>query len=64
MQRTSEAAARIREIEALQDDVLVQLEELERRTAEVLARHLPPGPPALDAPIPGDSAATSADIAS
>ena len=41
MQRSSEAAARILEIEAQQDDVLRQLEELERRTAAVLAAHAP-----------------------
>jgi hypothetical protein len=50
MQRSSEAAARILEIEAQQDDVLRQLEELERRTAAVLAAHaptlVPPGMPA------------------
>lgn len=44
MERTSAAAARIREIEAQQDDLLRQLEELERRSEEVLARHLPRPP--------------------
>jgi hypothetical protein len=41
MQRSSEAAARILEIEAQQDEVLRQLDELERRTAAVLAEHAP-----------------------
>jgi hypothetical protein len=41
MQRSSEAAARIQQIEAQQDEVLRQLEELERLTAAVLAAHAP-----------------------
>jgi hypothetical protein len=41
MERSSEAAARIREIEAHQDELLRQLEELERRSAAVLAQYAP-----------------------
>ncbi|MEX0678015.1 MAG: hypothetical protein WD063_13120 [Pirellulales bacterium] len=41
MDRSSEAAARIREIDAQQDEILRQLEELERRTEMVLAEHAP-----------------------
>jgi len=38
----ADAAARILEIESLQDDVLAQLEALERRVEEVLATYLGP----------------------
>jgi hypothetical protein len=55
MERTAAAAARIREIEALQDDVLRQLDELERRTAEVLARHLPAAAPLAALEVAGDT---------
>ena len=41
MDRLSEAAARILDLEARQDDVLRQLEELERQVEAVLAQHLP-----------------------
>jgi hypothetical protein len=51
MDRTSAAAARIREIEAQQDELLRQLEELERRSEEALAAHLPPPPAAGVAPV-------------
>jgi len=37
------AAARLAEIDALQDDVLRRIDELERRTADVLAQCLGPG---------------------
>ena len=37
MTSASEAAVRLAEIDALQDDVLAQLAELERRCEEVLA---------------------------
>jgi hypothetical protein len=47
MQRSSEAARRIREIEAQQDELLAQLEELERRSAAVLTQY---APPRLDVP--------------
>jgi hypothetical protein len=42
MERSSEAARRIRQIEAQQDELLAQLEELERRSAAVLAQYAPP----------------------
>jgi len=45
MDRLSEAAARILDLEARQDDVLRQLEELERQVEAVLAQHLPPAAP-------------------
>jgi hypothetical protein len=54
MDRSSAAAARIREIENQQDEVLRQLEELERRTEAVLARHLPAAPPAAPSGESGD----------
>ena len=41
MDRSSEAAARIHEIETQQDEVLRQLVELEHRTESVLAEHAP-----------------------
>lgn len=40
-----EAAARILDIESRQDEVLKQLDELERRVAAVLAEYLPAGTP-------------------
>ena len=51
MDPSSEAAARIQQIEAQQDEILRQLEELERRTESVLAEHAPPPVPqgAIDA---------------
>jgi hypothetical protein len=52
MDRSSAAAARIREIETRQDELLRQLEELERRSAELLARQLPIAPAAA-APVSG-----------
>jgi hypothetical protein len=48
MKRSSEAAARLLEIEQQQDEILLQLEELERRTEAVLAQHAP-YPPAIPA---------------
>jgi hypothetical protein len=44
MDRASAAAARIREIEAQQDELLRKLEALERKSEQVLARHLPAPP--------------------
>jgi hypothetical protein len=41
MDSSSKAAARIQQIEAQQDEILRQLEELERRTESVLAEHAP-----------------------
>jgi hypothetical protein len=41
MDALSETAIRLLDIEARQDDVLRQLEELERRIEQVLAEHLP-----------------------
>lgn len=52
MESSSQAAARIAEIEAQQDEILRQLEELERRTEAVLAEHAP-------APVPLDDALQS-----
>jgi hypothetical protein len=57
MDRSSAAAARIREIESRQDELLRQLEELERASAELLARHLP-APPAIGIPAPPESASS------
>jgi hypothetical protein len=54
MVSATEAAARILEIETLQDDVLSKLEALERRVEEVLAEYLGPkrddSPPTLAQP--------------
>lgn len=47
MDRSSEAAARIREIDAQQDEILRQLEELERRTEMILAEHAPSSRPVV-----------------
>ena len=47
-----EAAARIQQIDALQDEVLRKLDELERRTERVLAEHLGIDPRSPDAPLP------------
>jgi hypothetical protein len=54
MDRPSEAADRIQQIEAQQDAILQQLEELERRTEQVLAEHAPPRAPqpAVDGTAP------------
>ncbi|REK13044.1 MAG: hypothetical protein DWQ37_10500 [Planctomycetota bacterium] len=56
-----EAASRIEEINALQDDLLRQLDELERRSAAVLAAHLPGtqpcGVPVAEMPESGPVAA-------
>lgn len=41
MNRASAAAARIQQIENEQDEILRQLEELERRTEAALAEHAP-----------------------
>ncbi len=40
----AEAAARIQQIDTLQDEVLRKLDELERRTERVLAEHLGTAP--------------------
>ena len=42
MESYREAAARLAAIDALQDDLLERLDELERRTAAVLAECQPP----------------------
>lgn len=50
MNHTGDAALRLQEIDALQDDLLRQLDELERRSAAILAQCLAgvsrPEPPA------------------
>ena len=48
MDRSREAAARLHEIEAQQDEVLRQLVELEHRTERVLAEHAPAPLPPID----------------
>lgn len=41
MDRSAAAAARIQQIEEQQDEILRQLDELERRTEAALAEHAP-----------------------
>jgi len=52
MERSSQAALRLTEIDAMQDEILRQLEALERRTEAVLAEHAPHWPPAVAAAMP------------
>ena len=58
MTSSSEAAARLAEIDALQDEVLLQLADLERRCEEVLAtcQAAPPGKATIAFPQSATSA--------
>ncbi len=51
LDRSRAAATRLADIDALQDDVLRRLDELERRTAAVLAQCLSSTTPAAALPL-------------